>query len=127
MVDITNPVKRMPKRGASACATTVEGTLRRAPVPERAPRYTSLRVEGTPRDRGAHDLLLEETKGTLLVQKALWRAPVSTPEITPVDRTQRGAQRLTAASRRDDSLRVEANPKSCCSCLFAYSAYYSCK
>ena len=38
---------------------------------------------------------------------------MSTPEITPVDRTLRGARYLTPASRRDNSLTVEANPKSC--------------
>ena len=59
MDEITNPVKRAPKRCASACETSVEGTLRRAPVTDRASRDTSLRVEGTLRDRVAHDDLLE--------------------------------------------------------------------
>ena len=59
MGEITNPVKRAPRRCASACETSVEGTLRRAPVPDRASRNTSLRVEGTLRDRVAHDHLLE--------------------------------------------------------------------
>ena len=60
------------------------------PVPERAPRDISLRVEGTPRDRRAHDHLLEENKRYITIQKALGRAPaVSAPEITLVDRALR--------------------------------------
>ena len=59
MGEITNPVKRAPRRCASACETSVEGTLRRASVPDRASRDTSLRVEGTLRGRVAHDHLLE--------------------------------------------------------------------
>ena len=58
MCEITNPVERAPRRWASACETSVEGTLRRAPVPDRASRYTSLRVEWTLRDRVAHDHML---------------------------------------------------------------------
>ena len=59
MGEITNPVKRAPRGCASACETSVEGTLRRAPVPDRASRDTSLRVAGTLRDKVAHDHLLE--------------------------------------------------------------------
>ena len=59
MGEITNPVKRAPRRCANACETSVEETLRRAPVPDRASRDTSLRVEGTLKDRVAHDHLLE--------------------------------------------------------------------
>ena len=59
------------------------------PVPERAPRDISLRVEGTPRDRGGHDHLLEENKRDITIQKALGRAPVSIPEIILVDRELR--------------------------------------
>ena len=40
----------------------VEGALRRAPVPERAPRDASLEVEVTPRERGPHDHLLEGSR-----------------------------------------------------------------
>ena len=59
MGEITNPVKRAPRRCAGACETSVEGTLRRAPVPDRASRDTSPRVEGTLRDRLAHGDLIE--------------------------------------------------------------------
>ena len=59
MGEITNPVKRAPRRCASACETSVEGTLRRAPVPDLASRDTSLRVKGTLRDRVTHDHMLE--------------------------------------------------------------------
>ena len=59
MGEITNPVKRAPRRCASACETLVEGTLRGAPVLDRASRDTSLRVEGTLRDRVDHDHLPE--------------------------------------------------------------------
>ena len=57
--EITNPVERAQRRCASACETSVEGTLRRAPVPDRASRDTSQRVEWTLRDRVAHDHMLE--------------------------------------------------------------------
>ena len=68
--NITNPVKRAPRRSANAWETPVEGTLQRLPVPERAPRNTSLRVEETPRDKGAHDyLLLIERKTTFRKRK----------------------------------------------------------
>ena len=59
MGEITNPVKRAPRRCANACETSVEGTLRRALVPDRASRDTSLKVEGTLKNRVAHDHLLE--------------------------------------------------------------------
>ena len=59
MGEMINPVKRAPRRFASACETSVEETLRRAPVPDQASRDTSLRVEGTLRDRVTHDHLLE--------------------------------------------------------------------
>ena len=59
MGEITNSGKRAPRRCANTCKTSVEGTLRRAPVLDRASRDTSLRVEGTLRGRVAHDHLLE--------------------------------------------------------------------
>ena len=59
MGEIINPLKRAPRRCANTCETSVEGTLRRASVLDRASRDTSLRVEGTLRDRVAHDHLLE--------------------------------------------------------------------
>ena len=73
MGEITNPVERALRRRASACETSVEGTLRRAPVPDRASRDTSLRVEGTLRDRVAHDHMLEQNERDI----ALGRAPAS--------------------------------------------------
>ena len=106
--DTTNPVKRVPRRSANACETPVEGTLRRLPVPGRAPRNISLRVEETPRDTGAHDHLLEGKN----VQKALGRAQVSAPEVNVVDKAPRRAQATTPASKRDASLRAEADPRS---------------
>ena len=59
MGEIINPVKRVPRRCASACETSVEGTLRGAPIPDQVSRDSSLRVEGTLRDRMAHDHLVE--------------------------------------------------------------------
>ena len=70
MGEIPNPVKRAPRRCASACETSVEGTLRRAPVPARASRDTSLRVEGTLRDRMAHDYMLEQNEKDITISES---------------------------------------------------------
>ena len=79
MAEIINPVKRAPRRSANACETLVEGTIRRAPVPDRAPRSTSLRGEGTPWDRVSHDHLLEENKrGITRSESARESASIST-------------------------------------------------
>ena len=67
--------------------TPVEGVLRRAPEPERAPRDASLGVKVTPNDKGPHDILLEESRDDITgpVQRALGRTPVSVPDLTPVE------------------------------------------
>ena len=79
MVEIINPAKRTSRMSTNACETSVEGTIRRAPVPDRALRCTSLRVEGTPWDRMTDDHLLEENKrGITRSENAGESASVST-------------------------------------------------
>ena len=70
MGEITNTVQRAPRRCASAWETSVEGTLRRAPVPDQTSRDTSLRVEGTLRDRVAHDHLLEQNERAITISES---------------------------------------------------------
>ena len=65
-------------------------------------------MEETPRDTAVHDHLLEENN----VQKALGRAQMSAPEVTLVYKALRRAQAPTPASKRDASLRAEADPRS---------------
>ena len=62
MMGITSSESARESANAALEITPVDGALRRVPVPERAPRDTSLPGEVTPTDRGVHGCLLEKIR-----------------------------------------------------------------
>ena len=75
-------------------------------------QHQSLGVEETSKDRGPHDHL-PRAGGRSLVQRALERAPVLAPDVTPIEEALRRARAPAPAPapRNDTSLGVEANPR----------------